>query len=116
MLTEFGTEFVRRWKLVFTQERLRVLLKGKMYIIAFVFNIVLFWAYRELAVMYWPEWITKYANYRWHIFLFGTQAISWTTHILNFAFWDGIDYFRLFYRYKVNKVRNSLLSTTSYGM
>ena len=76
---------------------------GKGYLVALLFNIVLFWVIRMLAVKYWPGWIAQHADHHQQIFFFGTQAIAWATHFSTILFFDAIDYFKLFYKYKVNK-------------
>jgi hypothetical protein len=82
---------------------------GKMYLIALAFNIVLFWLIRLAAVKYWPSWITRNSQYQWHIFFFGTQTITWVTHLSTILIFDAIDHFKLFYEYKVNKVNNPII-------
>lgn len=87
------------------QEKLRLVLKGNGYIIALLFNVVLLAIYRHFCERYWDDIRKMTDNPKFYIFFCATQLIIWSTHALNFLFYGIIDYFKIFYKYKVNKVQ-----------
>lgn len=50
--------------------------------------------------------IKTHEKNKWHLYFFGTQAVMFLTHGLNFLFYDLIDYMRWFYDSKVVKVKS----------
>lgn len=98
------------------QERLRLVLKGNGYIVALVFNVVALSIYRHFCETHWEGIRKSTDNPKFHLFFCATQLIIWAVHGLNFLFYGIIDHFNIFYKYKVNKVRQMQFRQTCCGM